>query len=237
MIARDGPNKLGAANRIVDDKPLSSIFTQEQLQEKNPQYIVDPDDEKFRVSDAVTMADGILRQLSFYPNGLKVFNYANLIHTVIKNHTEKQVWAELQDLIETGYKRLESFVFERRNEQLFTPVVKRHMTFPDASMLTFQFGPWKNETVKNAEGHERYLLTLKVQIALGDDKEFIQNNPNWIDLFYRIDHLKPNNLMFETDSFDDSKYMAIRVGATYADSNAELGWSDPSAVFKKSFFD
>ena len=234
MIARDGPNKLGAANRIVDDKPLSSIFTQEQLQEKNPQYIVDPDDEKFKVSDAVTVANRILVQLSFYP-GLKVFNYANLIHTVIKNHSEKTGWFDIQNLTETGYKRLESFVFERLNDPLFTPVVKRHMTISDK--LSFQFGPWKHETCEDAKGIVRYVLELKVQIALGDDKEFIKTNPNWIDLHHDIDHRKPNILIFDIDTLDDSKYMAIRVQAKLANMDKELGWSDPSAVFKKSFFD
>ena len=236
MIARDGPNKLGAANRIIDDKPLSSIFTQEQLQEKNPQYIVDPDDHKFKVPDE---ADQILTRLSYFPKGLKTFNYANLIHTVIKNHTEKEVWASLQKLTENGYKRLESFVFERCNEPLFTPVVKRHKSFSDRLMLTFQFGPWKNEKVKDLKGKKHQLLTLKVQIALGDDKDFIQTNPDWIDLKHGTDFNR-NNLMFEIDFFDDSKYMAIRVGATIEGMDKPLGltgWSNPSAVFKKSFFD
>ena len=227
MIARDGPNKLGAANRITDDKTLSSIFTQEQLQEKNPQYIVDPEDEKFKVPDA---ADEILTRLSYFPNGLKVFNYANLIHTVIKTHTEKQVWAELQDLTETGYKRLESFVPERCNEPLFTPVVKRR-PWTDKGFLSLfcKLGPWK---CKKDD------LEYKFQIAFGDDKDFIKTNPAWSD-DWKYTPNKDNTIDFPI-GFDvsDTKYIAIRVQAVFV-SFPELtnSWSDPSAVFKKSFFD
>lgn len=231
MIARDGPNKLGAANRIVDDKPLSSIFTQEQLQEKNPQYIVDPDDENFKVSEG----DPILGQLSIYLQGLKVFNYAKLIHTVIKNHTEKQVWAELQHLTETGYKGLESFVPERGNEPLFTPVVKRHTFSTDEFLfLTCKLGPWKNE--QDEKGNN--ILKFKLQVAIGDDKEFIKTNPVWRDL--NGCNLNDNNtLTFVLDvDVSDTKYIAIRVQALYAIcTDLATPWSDPSAVFKKSFFD
>lgn len=223
MIARDGPNKLGAANRIIDDKPLSSIFTQEQLQEKNPQYIVDPDDHKFKVPDE---ADQILTRLSYFPKGLKTFNYANLIHTVTKNHTEKQVWTELQHLTETGYKRLESFVPERCNEPLFTPVVKRRpWTTDDFLLLTCKLGPWKIEDI----------LDFKLQVAFGDDKDFIKTNPVWID--WTCTPEKDNTLVFPIGiDVSDTKYIAIRVQAVPV-SDSATSWSDPSAVFKKSFFD
>jgi hypothetical protein len=233
MIARDGPNKLGAANRIIDDKPLSSIFTQEQLQEKNPQYIVDPDDHKFKVSDE---SDQILKRLSYFPNGLKTFNYANLIHTVTKNHTEKQVWTELQHLTETGYKRLESFVPERCNEPLFTPVVKRRpCTKDDFLLLTCKLGPWKNEEDQTGKD----ILEFKLQVAFGDDKDFIKTNPVWID--WRCTPEKDNTLVFPIGpDVSDTAYIAIRVQAVPVSEqlrDSATSWSDPSAVFKKSFFD
>lgn len=236
MIARDGPNKMGAANRIIDDKPLSSIFTHEQLQEKNPQYVVDPDDENFRVSDY----DQILCELLMDTNGLKAFNYAKLIHTVTKNHTEKMVWTELQHLTETGYKGLESFVYERRNEQPFTPVVKLHPIMQLAPIalnklvLSCKFGPWKNEKDEKEED----ILKLKLQIAFGDDKEFIKTNVVWMDKDFIIPPDEPNELIFEIDiDVDVTKYMAIRVKAEperFPDRGTP--WSVPSAVFKKSFF-
>lgn len=221
MIARDGPNKLGAANRIVDDKPLSSIFTQEQLQEKNPQYIVDPDDDNFKVSNA----DPILTQLSYFPKGLKIFNYAKLIHTVIKNHTEKQVWAELQHLTETGYKKLEPFVFARRNEPLFIPVVKPFGPFGELGALTCNFGPWLNDES----------MVYQLEIACGDDKEFIEANPVWNSL--SCGEYRDDRLVFSIDDVDDNKYMAVRVRAVWSEGNTYTPWSDHSAVFKKSFFD
>lgn len=218
MIARDGPNKMGAANRIVDDKPLSSIFTQEQLQEKNPEYVVDPDDKNFEVSDL----DPILYSLLELANGLKVFNYAKLIHTVTKNHTEKEVWALRQQLTYEGYKKLVDFHIDRRNEPLFAPVVLKNGECDGFLVLTCKFGPWKNNA----------LIQYELEIAYGDDHDFVNANPIW----QTLDYYKDGDDKLGFYVLDDTKYMAVRVRALNKDSNIHLDPSDHSAVFKKSFF-
>ena len=236
MIARDGPNKLGTADRIVDDKPLSSIFSQEQLREKNPQYIVDPNDKNYEVPDN----DEVLEYLVYASCDFKTFNYAKLIDTATKKHTEKEAWAYAQHMLKTmHYKDLEVYTecaqrdgadrfFETNS--LWPPIVEYDDSFASC-MLTCKFGPWKTDQ----------MVTYSMQIAYGDHEKFISDNPVWECIQVGEIVGRDDIIVFQLNSVDDSKYMAVRLRAHLMDkyrckTSDSKDWSDASAVFKKSFF-
>ena len=245
MIARDGPNKLGTADRIVDDKPLSSIFSQEQLREKNPQYIVDPDDKSYEVSND----DNIFFNLMTTGIDFKSFNYAKLIHTATKEHTEKEAWEYDQHMLSTMHhkdKELEAFgvhlhpILDRlqtfTDTCLWPPIVEINAKWLAISKIEFtlicKFGPWKQD---------ENVIKYRMQIAFGDDEKFINVNPSWEACEIKWWNSGKDWLpVFQPHLVDDTKYMAIRLQAHLyqeeKDSWVGSNWSDPSAVFKKSFF-
>jgi superfamily II DNA or RNA helicase len=255
MIARDGPNKLGTADRIVDDKPLSSIFSQEQLREKNPQYIVDPCDKCYEVPND----DAVLTQLHLHAVTKFVpLNYAKLIHIATKEHTEKEAWAYDQHMLSTmHYKKLGTFclmpdlldesVQALMEASLWPPIVEIDATSIETYdlwkylSLTCKFGPYKRDDK----------VKYKMQIAYGDDEKFINHNTSWghcdiHEVIGKEGSYMKDRVWFEpfapqgTPLVDDTKYMAIRLQACLTTEKGKKevtsNWSDPSAVFKKSFF-
>lgn len=237
MIARDGPNKMGSAERIVDDKPISSVFSQEQLKEKNPQYIVDPNDKRYAVSEK---ADPILMHMALAKPEFKVFNYANLIQTVTRNNTEKEIWANEQLLVQTSFYNnsdLKSFDEDKPGEinnfKLDPPW--RPFVYTESANTTkilCKVGPWRHKAVD-----------YEIQVAFGDDKDFMKINPQWNGCDWQgytgINH-NSLSLVFEVNIDDfDTKYIAIRVrGEAWLSAFGRsifTPWSEASVSFKKSF--
>ena len=237
MISRDAPTKTAMAQRVIDDENIDSVFSKDDLLEKNPKLTTEEDD-KVPVKD-----DDMLNYLNLESGeSLQAFNYQTMFQKTSEKIKEKDTFKDSNSY--TYKEHYQESFFETYDPISHDGDLPHRIFIQKAKLLEgegveimMKVGPWclnKFCVFEYATGKAFSFL----------DARLSGSNVSWREV---KDHvlvpLKGANARMVLDLTADLmmaedevqyKYFAMRM--KYKDGDKSTRFSEPSAVFKLDFF-